>query len=213
MDDNNDILVSLVEDDKEIRESLKVLIDGSSGFKECCSYSNAEEAIRELPKTQPDVVLMDINLPGASGIECIIKLKPKIPQSNFIILTMYEDANLVFKALQAGAVGYLLKRTPPARLLEAIKETLDGGSPMSLQIARMVVKSFSGGKIAHDVEENLTNRESEILKCLTRGMRYKEIADELFISVETVRSHLRKVYEKLQVRSAREAVIKYLTNV
>ncbi len=213
MDDNNDILVSLVEDDKEIRESLKVLIDGSPGFKGCCVFANAEEAIRELPKTQPDVVLMDINLPGASGIECIIKLKPKMPKTNFIILTMYEDSNLVFKALQAGAVGYLLKRTPPARLLEAIKETLDGGSPMSLQIARMVVKSFSGGKVAHDVEENLTNRESEILKCLTRGMRYKEIADELFISVETVRSHLRKVYEKLQVRSAREAVIKYLTNI
>jgi len=207
------IQISLVEDNAGIRETLQLLIDGTEGLICCSVYSNAEEALVGLPKDNPSVVLMDINLPGQSGIQCIQKLKPYMPDSNFVILTMYEDSEKVFKALKAGAVGYLLKRTSSNSLINAIKEANMGGSPMSMQIARMVVRSFSksNDKIVED-KYNLTSRESEILSCLTKGMRYKEIAETLVISVETVRTHLRKIYQKLHVRSATEAVIKYLSN-
>ncbi len=212
MKENQMIKISLVEDNTGIRETLKVLIDGSKGLVCCCDYSNAEDAIVKLPAKNPDIILMDINLPGKSGIQCIQELKPKMPNSNFVILTMYEDSEMVFKALEAGAVGYMLKRTSPDKLIEAISEAHNGGSPMSMQIARMVVRSFSNTKKELEAEYSLTKREGEILRCLTRGMRYKEIGEELCISVETVRTHLRKIYEKLQVRSATEAVIKYLSN-
>ena len=212
MNEDNKIRISLVEDNTGIRETLKLLIDGTNGLICCCDYSNAEDAIINLPVKKPDIILMDINLPGKSGIQCIQELKPKMPNSNFVILTMYEDSEMVFEALKSGAVGYMLKRTSPDKLIEAIMEAHNGGSPMSMQIARMVVRSFSNSKEKLENEYSLTNREGEILRCLTKGMRYKEIAGELCISVETVRSHLRKIYEKLQVRSATEAVIKYLTD-
>jgi len=212
MDEDSKIRISLVEDNTGIRETLKLLIDGTNGLICCCDYSNAEDAIINLPVKKPDIILMDINLPGKSGIQCIQELKPKMPNSNFVILTMYEDSEMVFEALKSGAVGYMLKRTSPDKLIEAIMEAHNGGSPMSMQIARMVVRSFSNSKEKLENEYSLTNREGEILRCLTKGMRYKEIAGELCISVETVRSHLRKIYEKLQVRSATEAVIKYLTD-
>jgi len=212
MNEDNKIRISLVEDNTGIRETLKLLIDGTNGLICCCDYSNAEDAIINLPGKKPDIILMDINLPGKSGIQCIQELKPKMPNSNFVILTMYEDSEMVFEALKSGAVGYMLKRTSPDKLIEAIMEAHNGGSPMSMQIARMVVRSFSNSKEKLENEYSLTNREGEILRCLTKGMRYKEIAGELCISVETVRSHLRKIYEKLQVRSATEAVIKYLSD-
>ncbi|MEW6193986.1 MAG: response regulator transcription factor [Bacteroidota bacterium] len=206
------ITVSVVEDNPEIRKSLDILISGSEGFKCISSYPNAEEAIRELPKKNPDVILMDINLPGASGIECVKKIKPLLSNSNIIMLTMYDDSEKVFEALSAGATGYLLKRTPPQKLIEAIKEVSEGGSPMSMQIARMVVKSFNHIITKDKVKDLLTDRENETLECLARGMRYQEIADNLFVSVDTVRTHIRKIYEKLHVHSKTEAVLKYLNN-
>lgn len=204
------ITVSIVEDVEEIRESLAVLINGSPGFQCIGSYRDSAEALKGIPARKPDVVLMDINLPGMTGIECVRKLKEADSSLQILMVTMYEDSDMVFKALQAGASGYLLKRTPPGKLLEAIHELRDGGSPMSMQIARMVVRSFHETGPILDESVNLTKREEEILSHLARGLRYKEIASVLFISVETVRSHLRKVYEKLHVRSRTEAVVKYL---
>jgi len=154
---------------------------------------------------------MDINLPDESGIICIKKLKPFLPQSQIVMLTMYEDSEKVFEALASGAIGYLLKRTTKENLLAAIKEAHEGGAPMSMQIARMVVKSFAGISKTNDVKAALTEREWEILEHLAKGKRYKEIATSLFIATETVRSHLRNIYEKLQVRSSTEAVLKYLS--
>jgi DNA-binding NarL/FixJ family response regulator len=159
---------------------------------------------------RPDVLLMDINLPAMSGIDCVRKLKDIDPSLQVMMVTMYEDSQQVFKALEAGASGYIVKRTPPGKLLEAIREVHQGGSPMTMQIARMVVQSFHQLGNSLDDSSNLTKREQEILSYLAKGLRYKEIADALFISVETVRSHLRRIYEKLHVRSRTEAVLKYL---
>lgn len=206
---NKKITVAIVEDNTEIRKSLEILISGTTDFEFLGSYSNAEVAISDLPKKNPDVVLMDINLPGENGIVCVRKLKPILISTNFIILTMYDDSEKVFEALKSGASGYLLKRTPPSKLLESIKEVYLGGSPMSMQIARMVVKSFSNVPTKSEPSNTLTERENEILENLSRGMRYKEIADSLFISIDTVRTHIRKIYEKLQVHSKTEAILKY----
>jgi len=204
------ITVSIVEDDNEIRESLEILINGSEGLKCLNTFKNAESALFNIPREKPNVVLMDINLPGMSGIECVRKLKEEIPDLNILMLTVYEDSKRIFESLTAGASGYLLKRTPPSEILGAIKEVNSGGSPMSGQIARMVVNSFHRMGMSHDEKENLTKRETEILTLLSKGYKYKEIADNLFISVETVRSHLRHIYEKLHVRSRTEATVKYL---
>jgi DNA-binding NarL/FixJ family response regulator len=204
------ITVSIVEDVEDIRESLVVLINGSPGFQCISSYGKGKAALRALEQDNPDVILMDINLPDISGIECVRELKMRNAQSQILMLTMYEDSEQVFNALAAGAAGYLLKRTPPSKLLEAIQEVVQGGSPMSMQIARMVVHSFHGSGKTKDARLELSPREEEILSHLAKGLRYKEIADTLFISVETVRSHLRRIYEKLQVRSGTEAVLKYL---
>ena len=204
------IKVSIVEDDDGIRESLSVIINGSDGFRCVSKYPNAEDALRDLPRIKPDVVLMDINLPKMSGIHCVRKLKDVCPATQTIMLTVYEDSDSIFDSLSAGANGYLLKRTPPAKLLEAIDEVYRGGSPMTTSIARRVVQSFHQmGRSARE-DENLTKREEEVLSYLAKGYRYKEIADQLFISVETVRSHLHRVYEKLHVRSRTEAVVKFL---
>lgn len=204
------INVSIVEDDNGIRESLEILINGSEGFKCLNTYKNAESALINIPKEKPDVILMDINLPGATGIECVRKLKELFPELNIIMLTVYDDSSNIFNALAAGANGYLLKRTPPMKLLEAIKEVNEGGSPMSSQIARMVVDSFRKMGESKEEQNNLTKREDEILSQLAKGYKYREIGEKLFISTETVRSHLRNIYEKLQVRSRTEAVVKYL---
>ena len=202
------INVAIIEDSKEIREGLSVLINGSEGFQCTATYSNAEDALSDLLSKKPDVVLMDINLPHMSGIECTRQLKQRQQDLSIMVLTVYDDDEKIFESLKAGARGYILKKTPPARLLEAILELHGGGSPMSSSIARRVVQTFQGPEIASKAKGNLSGREREILSYLARGYRYKEIAETLFISVETVRTHLRNIYEKLQVRSRTEAVLK-----
>jgi DNA-binding NarL/FixJ family response regulator len=204
------IRVALVEDDDQVRQSLAVLIHGSDGFQCVSQHRSAEEALAGLSAAQPQVVLMDINLPGKSGVECVRQIKARQPEMLFLMLTMYEDANLIFQSLAAGANGYLLKRTPPAKLLEAIEEVQRGGAPMSSKIARIVVQHFQTQKTPASEVTDLSPREREVLDLLAKGHRYKEIADTLGISFDTVRAHLRNIYDKLHVRSRTEAVIKYL---
>ncbi len=204
------IRVSIVEDDADVRNSLAVLLNGSDGFACVSEHRSAEAAIAELHRAEPQVVLMDINLARISGIECVRQLKAKLPTVHFLMLTMYEDAELIFESLTAGASGYLLKRTPPAKLLEAITEVQQGGAPMSSKIARIVVQHFQKVKAPGRSTEVLSTREKEILALLAKGHRYKEIAEQLGISFDTVRAHLRNIYDKLQVRSRTEAVVKYL---
>lgn len=204
------ITVAIVDDDKDVRDGIAVLINGTSGYQCVGAYASAEEAIEQIPKSAIDVVLMDINMPQISGIECVTKLKLRQPSLQIMMLTSFEDDDKIFQSLLAGASGYLLKKTPPAKLLEAIEEIHKGGSPMSNQIARKVVETFQRSASPQDETINLTQREQEILSHLAKGYRYKEIADALFISVETVRTHLRNIYDKLHVRSRTEAVLKYL---
>jgi len=201
-----DIKVAIIEDEAQIRESMAILINGSLGFTCTDVYATAEEAIALLPSSGVDVVLTDIHLPGKSGIECVAELKPQHPSIQFIMCTAFEDTDTVFSALKAGATGYLTKTTQPARVLEAITEVYQGGSPMSSHIARKVVASFTPALMPN--ENGLSSREREILDHLSKGLRYKEIAALLFISVETVRTHIRNIYEKLQVRSRTEALNK-----
>jgi len=204
------INVSIVEDDDGIRESLAILIEGSPGYRCVSAHASAEDALRQIPLKCPDVLLMDINLPRMSGIDCVRRLKAQRPGIQILMLTMYEDNDLIFKSLIAGASGYLLKRTPPAKLLEAIEEVHRGGSPMTGKIARAVVQYFRDMRGSFSEEESLSKRELEILDLLAKGYRYKEIADALGISFDTVRSHLRNIYDKLHVHSRTEAVVKYL---
>jgi DNA-binding NarL/FixJ family response regulator len=204
------IHIAVVEDDKTVREGLQMLLNGSSGFSCIAAYGSGEEALAGLPEALPDVVLMDINLPGINGIECILKIKEKELPILFIMLTVFEDPDVIFQSLSAGACGYLLKHTPPAKLLEAILDVYHGGSPMSGEIARKVVQSFQHPPSASATSTVLTKREEEILGYLAQGYFYKEIAGSLFISVETVRTHIRNIYEKLQVRTRTEAILKYL---
>ncbi len=204
------IKVAILEDKKDIRENLEILLNSADDIVCTGVFANYNAAVENIPELKPDVILMDINLPGKSGIDCVRTLKPKLPETQMIMLTMYDDSELVFEALSSGATGYLLKRTPPAKLLESIKEVFNGGSPMSMEIARKVVMSFNRMNKQKKIREELTDREWEILTHLSKGLRYKEIAEQLFISVETVRTHLRKIYEKLQVHSATEAVLKFL---
>jgi DNA-binding NarL/FixJ family response regulator len=203
-----EVKIAIVEDNNDIREGLVFLIKASEGFKCIADYSNAEDALAELPRSDVDVVLMDINLPGKSGIECVAELKHQRKDIQIIMLTIFEDEDSIFKSLQAGASGYVLKKTSPAQLLEAVKDVNNGGSPMSSQIARKVVASFQSTKESPGKHEELSLREMEILTYLSKGYRYKEIADLLFISIETVRTHIRNIYEKLQVHSRTEALIK-----
>jgi len=203
------IKVAIVEDDRRIREGLSTLINGSPGF-ECKSvYENAEEAISNINK-EVDVYLMDINLPGISGIECVKIIREKKPQVQILMQTIYENDEEIYQSLLAGANGYLLKTTTPVKLLEAIQDVYNGGSPMSSQIARKVVNTFAKIEKTSELKFELSQREGEILSLLAKGFRYKEIAEKLFISVETVRKHIHNIYEKLHVRSKTEAVLKYL---
>jgi DNA-binding NarL/FixJ family response regulator len=204
------INVAIVEDHDDIREGLAVLINGSEGFRCVATFANAEAALAELPGHEPDVVLMDIELPGMSGIECIRRLKTRHPQMQIMMRTIYEDDEKIYNSLVAGATGYILKKTPPAKLLEAIQDLHHGGSPMSSQIARKVVQAFQQNHQPVPPAERLSKREQEILAYLAKGHLYKEIAVALHISVETVRTHLRNIYEKLHVRTRTEAVLKYL---
>lgn len=207
------ITVSIVEDNKRLRESLSILIDGSEGFRCLSSFPNAEEAIKRLPSAWPDVLLMDINLPEMSGIECVAKLKEMRPTLQVIMLTAYLENDKIFQSLLAGATGYLIKQTSPTEILEAIADVHRGGAPMSSDIARKVVEYVQQSKPSTGpVEEttSLSKREHEILTYLSKGYQYKEIADVLSLSVSTVRTHLRSVYKKLHARSRTEAVVKFL---
>ena len=211
------ILVALVEDDDLIRESLAVLINGAAGFQCIYTCATAEEALQFLTNQRPDVVLMDIQLPGISGVDCVRQMKNILPGTQFVMLTMHEDDQLLFDSLIAGASGYLLKRTPHVQILQAIEDVQKGGSPMTSSIARKVVQSFQfpgaaneSGESASRVPLPVSPRENEVLQLLSKGYRYKEIADRLGIATETVRTHLRRIYEKLQVTSRTEAVVKYL---
>jgi DNA-binding NarL/FixJ family response regulator len=204
------IRIAMVEDDTTVREGLKILLQGSAGFTCVAAYSNGEDALANLPLVKPDVVLMDIELPGINGIDCIITLKALNLPIQFIMLTVMEDSEAIFKSLSAGASGYLMKHTPPAKLLEAIEEVYRGGSPMSSEIARKVVESFQNPLVGTTPADGLTKREEEVLSLLAKGYLYKEIADLSNISIDTVRSHIRHIYEKLQVKTRTEAVLKYL---
>lgn len=204
------INVAIVEDNNTIREGLSALINGTEGFKCKGSFSNCESFLKEFESLSIDVVLMDIGLPVMNGIEGVKKAKQLNPDISILMLTVYEESETVYDALCAGAYGYLVKKTPPWRLIEAIKEVYEGGSPMSSRIARQVITSFRNSKNGESVDSqfNLSNREREVLTHLADGSNYQEIADELFISVDTVRHHIRNIYKKLQVHSQSEAVAK-----
>jgi len=207
MRDSKTLNVAIVEDDDRFRKSLSRWVENTPDLHCSGSYSNAEDALKLIPKTNADIVIMDINLPTMSGIECVRRLRTECPALQVIMLTAYEDSDLIFKALQAGAHGYLLKRSSPDKILEAIVEVSRGGAPMSSNIARKVVQSFEHRGLSAD-QANLTKREEEILRGVVRGLINKEIANELSISVETIRVHLKNIYEKLHVRSRTEAAIK-----
>jgi len=204
------ITVSIVEDNDELRGTLARVLSRAEGFRSLSQYANAEEALKALPQENPDVVLMDINLPEMNGVECVRQLRQVAPQIQVIMLTVYEDTEHIFNALAAGATGYLLKRTPRAELLEAIREVHQGGSPMTAHIARKVVQSFTKPAASVQPAENLSPREQEVLDCLSKGFLYKEIAEKLGISYETVHTYIRRIYEKLQVRTRTEAVARFL---
>ena len=204
------IRVSIVEDNVRVRASLSRLIELSDGFRCVSEHSSGEDAVAALPATKPDAILMDINLPGMNGVECVRQLKPLLPDTQIVMLTVYENTDLIFQALSAGATGYLLKQTPPAELLAAIREVNGGGSPMTGHIARKVVASFQRSGDSEREFENLTPREQEVLDHLAKGFLYKEIAEAMNISYDTVHTHIRKIYEKLHVRSRTEAVAKHL---
>lgn len=203
------ITVVIIEDIKEIREGLELLINESDGFSCVKTFTTGEEALTGLSEHYPDVALMDINLPGINGIEAVRTLKLACPKTQFIMSTVYEDDENIFESLKAGASGYLLKKTAPSKILDSITEVYHGGSPMSSQIARKVIASFQQ-KNSIDDSELLTQREKETLKLLAKGLRYKEIAAELNIGMETVRTHTRRIYEKLQVQSRTEAINKIM---
>lgn len=204
------IKVAFVEDNRGTREHLSALLNRSPKLKCLGAYASAEMALAALPEDPPDVVLMDINLPGMNGIECVAKLKTLLPGIQILMLTTYEESDLIFNSLRAGASGYLLKNMKPEDLVEAIEQVHAGGSPMSMHIARKVVGHFQQiKKPASDVDK-LSKREHEILALLAQGFLYKEIADQLQISMSTVRAHLHTVYEKLHVQSRTQAVVKFL---
>lgn len=203
------IKVAIVEDKPELLANLKLILSYYKDLEIVGTFTNAEDFIQAIgPGTMPDVVIMDINLPGVSGIEAVETLKPKYPSLQFLMCIIYEDEENIYQSLCAGAAGYVLKNTPPEKFLEAIRDIHNGGSPMSPNIARKVVLSFQNRNRKAEEYENLTSREKELLDFLAKGYRYKEIAAELFISVETVRTHIRNIYEKLQVNSRTEALNK-----
>ena len=204
------ITVSIVEDDAGVRTTLAKLIDGSPGFRCLSQHPTAEHALQEIPRANPNVVLMDINLPGLSGVDCVRRLKPLLPQMQIIMLTVYQNTEHIFNALAAGASGYLLKQTPPDELLAAIRDVHDGGSPMSSHIARKIVQSFQRPAPAAREHGTLSPREVEVLDLLAKGYLYKEIADKTALTYATVHTHIRHIYEKLHVRSRAQAVAKHL---
>ena len=204
------ITVSIVEDNEQLRGTLARVISRTEEFVCLSQHPTAEAALEQLPREKPNVVLMDINLPGMNGVECVRKLKQLLPETQVMMLTAYEDTQNIFNSLAAGASGYLLKRAPRAELLDAIREVTRGGSPMSTHIARLVVQSFQRPVAAPEPVEELSEREREVLDLLSQGLMYKEISEKLGIGFETVRTYIRRIYEKLHVRTRTEAVAKAL---
>ncbi|MDB6123877.1 MAG: Two component transcriptional regulator, LuxR family [Pedosphaera sp.] len=204
------ITVSIVDDNQKLRESITTFLKGTPEFRCISAYGSAAEALKHLPVEKPDVILMDINMAGMDGIECAARLKAETPEMQIVMLTVYEDTDKIFRALSAGANGYILKRAEPAKLLEAIRDVHAGGSAMSSSIARKVVASFQKSAPASPTEAHLSPREQNVLDCLAKGMTYKAIACDLGISIETIRTHLKRVYQKLHVQSRTEAVVKYM---
>lgn len=202
------IRVCIVEDHRATREAFAKLLGHDSHIVCIGTCADGNEAVANIPQLRPDVVLMDINLPGRSGIECVTQLKRALPDTEFVMLTTYDDTDLIFDALRAGASGYLLKRSAPEELVRAIHDTVQGGSPMSMEIARRVVSHFH--RIDGPNPSTLTAREQEILGLLAKGLAYKEIADHLSLSPHTIHNRLRGIYRKLQVKSGPEAVAKFL---
>jgi DNA-binding NarL/FixJ family response regulator len=205
------ITVSIIEDDRDTRESLTALINREPKFRCLSAYANGETALQRLPVDKPQVALFDINLPGMSGIQCVAQLKHRMPELQILMLTTYEDRELIFNSLRAGASGYLLKNTPHTELFQAIEQVLAGGSPMSMHIARKVVNHFFQAERHASEVDKLTPREKEILSLLANGYLYKEIVEALGISMSTVNTHLQNIYAKLHVQSRAEAALKYLT--
>jgi DNA-binding NarL/FixJ family response regulator len=203
------ISVSIVEDNDKLRGTLARVLNRTEGFECVSQYPSAEDALKDLPGIKPNVVLMDINLPGMNGVECVRQLKQVLPQTQVMMLTVYEDTENIFNALAAGANGYMLKRTSTKELIEAIRDVQRGGSPMTMHIARKVVQSFQKNAPVQPTE-NLSEREQQVLDLLSQGLMYKEISDKLEISYETVHTYIRRIYEKLQVRTRTEAVAKFL---
>jgi DNA-binding NarL/FixJ family response regulator len=201
------IKVCIIEDIHEIREGFKSVLNLSTDFYCAGDFSNAEDAIIGISEINPEIIIIDINLPGMNGIDAIAKLKDKESHTQFLVFTVYDDDEMIFKAIQAGASGYLLKKTTPEKFLHALKELYEGGSPMSPTIARKVINSFKPGLRTNDV---LTIRETEILTLLSKGLLYKEISSKLNISIGTVKQHIHKIYEKLHVQNRTEAINKFL---
>jgi len=202
------VTISIVEDLDEVREALERLINQSENFSLVAGFSNAEQAEKKIPLEPPDIVIMDINLPGMSGIECISRIKEKCDGTQFMMFTIYEDDEKVFEALRAGAHGYLLKKTPKEKLLEALEELHNGGSPMSTNIARKVIEAFEKKKQPPEEINTLTNKEKQILELLAKGFLYKEIADQLHSTRNTIKQHIHHIYEKLHVQNRTEAINK-----
>lgn len=202
------IRVALVEDNTRLRRQMVEFLNGSPGFECVADFGNAEAALHGIPDAAPDVVLMDIELPKMSGVECVARLRDLLPETRVVMLTVYDNSANIFQALQNGACGYLLKRTPPAELLSSIRDVRQGGAPMNSHIARLVVQSFHRTGNSPRAAENLTPREEEVLRLVARGLINKEIAGELGITLETVRQHLKNCYAKLHVRSRTEAAMR-----
>jgi DNA-binding NarL/FixJ family response regulator len=207
-DEIEKIKVVIVEDDNEMREGLESIVQSHPALECLATCSSGEDALIKVPDIIPDIVLMDIHLPGISGIECVRRLKPGLESTQFMMCTVFEDNENVFDSLCAGATGYLLKNSPPVKITNAIVDLYHGGSPMSSTIARKVIQTFQPTVQQSRDMENLTNREREMLDLLSKGYRYKEIADQLSISFETVRTHIHNIYEKLHVQSRTEALNK-----
>ncbi|NOS69612.1 MAG: response regulator transcription factor [Verrucomicrobia bacterium] len=204
------IRVAIVEDDRTVRENLAVLIDAAPGFSCVAGCASAEEAWQRLPALTPEVVLMDINLPGRSGIACVARLRTLLPQTHVIMLTIEEDSEQVFESMKAGATGYLVKHASPREILSAVAEVHRGGAPMSSHIARKVVTAFRRTPASRNEGPNLSPREEEVLHLISKGLRSKEIADVLGVAVGTINTYVRNIYDKLHVRSRAEAVARYL---
>jgi len=204
------ISVAIVEDNSGMRRTFAALLDQTPGLRCVGAYATGEEAVRDMPKARPDVALVDIHLPGMDGVQAVLKLKESLPQMQILMLTRFEQSDLIFNSIRAGACGYLLKSIPSNELIDAIKQVHAGGAPMSMQIARKVVEHFRQIPKPESDVERLSPREQELLELLAKGCYYKEIADKLDISMNTVRTHLQHIYEKLHVQSRTQAVLKYL---